>query len=1120
MSELVPEAPSPFKFLDYYEESDRATLGGRDEDSAAIVAGITKSRSFVLYGRSGIGKTSVLLAGVFPLLRGRGWVPIYVRMLENPTADLHERVAAELGEPATCLSDQIRKLAERRRAPLVFVVDQFEEFFVRFRDAPAVRGEFIKHLAEIAQLPVDLRLVFSLREDYLAELDDLVPALPLLSENRYRLLPLTAYGARQAITKPLHARAVTFDPLVVSSLLDQLAEFGFDPIMLQIVCFEAYQAASRRSSGRVEVAKADLEQIGGVRGIFRRYLSEVAALCTSDEQRLLLQMVLHALMSRERTKRAMAESDFDKGAFHATPEDIRGVLALLKKKGLVREERRASTVWYELAHERLVEITSDWLLLDRGFHGFIATHDLIATCAKGALWRTTPEMLLHQDQLRGMVRPYGKWLRLEVDETEYVLWSAIYRGSEDLQYWAEERFGREKTLALLKETLLEDQVPEMRSAAARAALQWGVRDTALADRLAHLAVHDPDPMARRDAGAACAAIGGASQFELIRQALADDQLRPHALAALGHCLGKGGTVRGLGRWDRWRAHRLFKRRTYEENKAYIRDHASAGLFGAFVAALAWWASGGLLFGEIIWAIGAEAREALGQGAGEVVTSLVAALLIAPPLGYLACRTDARRLMLGRKPSWLRALLRSPGYWLLPSLCAAVFLLTILGSKPHDRAEIALILLLCLIPWLAIPILVQGARRFLPDAKSGHLKILATLLPWGVGMGPLPPLLLAAVFAHLSTPKGLEYSTSVPLLVCIMAPLLGLFTTAFAGALTLARLSHPAEAGSHSKAKRVTWPWLSASLLALVVGQSCVVYLWGRDVLPPWSRRITLSPGARVNVPVGDWFGAYPEDRVRVHVALSDSPRASRSGGPDQTWLVRLAVPKFLEVVLDEEWDKSEYYVVAKPSVMAHVRRRPSGGTGGLPPAEAQSMEPAELAIEAECLTDEGLLRGTQPFLLAYVDWRVGADQKVTGHLAMKEQAVTTEDGLICRDCRVDLVLLSYPTKWSCQDEEVSIRGVSCDGDSRPEKLLNWVELSARRGGVYRLGSGIDSASGVRCGVKTSKDDGSLRVTLRGSMSSGCAAGTRFKSLAMVGRTGSVRRGKPLPFEDPSKGDPP
>src|SRR5690606_7577464 len=108
-----------------------------------------------------------------------------------------------------------------------------------FRDNPAARAEFIDALVNVIHdTSLDLRVVFSLREDYLAELDDFRRSLPDLFDNELRLSPLTAFGAREAIIRPLRHAGIPYSQALVARLIDLLDGCDYDPPLLQIFCTE------------------------------------------------------------------------------------------------------------------------------------------------------------------------------------------------------------------------------------------------------------------------------------------------------------------------------------------------------------------------------------------------------------------------------------------------------------------------------------------------------------------------------------------------------------------------------------------------------------------------------------------------------------------------------------------------------------------------------------------------------------------------------------------------------------------------------------------------------------------------------------------------------------------
>jgi hypothetical protein len=289
---------SPYKFLDFYERRDASNFAGRDQEIDDIAAGVARSRCFVLYGRSGLGKTSLLHAGVIPRLEQRGFEVRYLRILAYPVHDLCAAVAAQIGRDAIA-PDELPALLAARPRPFVLVLDQFEEFFLRFSGDPVVQSRFAGLLGKILDEGGEwVRLVISLREDYYAQLQDLQRAIPDLTAHGHRLVSLSAYGVRQAVVRPLIHAGIAYEEQFVDQVIDELAAFDFDPLLLQIVCGEVYDDAVRdarvRGDATVELRAAHIERSGGLQGALTRYVAAVSATLAGDD-RLIACAVLDAL---------------------------------------------------------------------------------------------------------------------------------------------------------------------------------------------------------------------------------------------------------------------------------------------------------------------------------------------------------------------------------------------------------------------------------------------------------------------------------------------------------------------------------------------------------------------------------------------------------------------------------------------------------------------------------------------------------------------------------------------------------------------------------------------------------------------------------------------------------
>ena len=71
---------NPWLGLSSYTEESRANFHGRDEEAAELARRVQRKLLTVLFGQSGLGKTSLLRAGLVPRLRGEGYCPVYVRV--------------------------------------------------------------------------------------------------------------------------------------------------------------------------------------------------------------------------------------------------------------------------------------------------------------------------------------------------------------------------------------------------------------------------------------------------------------------------------------------------------------------------------------------------------------------------------------------------------------------------------------------------------------------------------------------------------------------------------------------------------------------------------------------------------------------------------------------------------------------------------------------------------------------------------------------------------------------------------------------------------------------------------------------------------------------------------
>lgn len=224
-----PRSPaSPYKGLAPFEDSelDEQLFFGREHDRDVIVANVVAARLTVLYGPTGVGKSSVVRAGVARELRALTDEPLVVvcdTWAEEPAAALAEAVATAASiEPGT-LTDTIEVAAAEHRE-IYLLLDQIEEYFV-YHGADGVLGDLLAELVLRPELPV--HILIAVREDALARLDSFKRQLPGLLANRLRLEHLSAEAGRRAILGPIErfaslapeAEVRSIEPALVDAVL-------------------------------------------------------------------------------------------------------------------------------------------------------------------------------------------------------------------------------------------------------------------------------------------------------------------------------------------------------------------------------------------------------------------------------------------------------------------------------------------------------------------------------------------------------------------------------------------------------------------------------------------------------------------------------------------------------------------------------------------------------------------------------------------------------------------------------------------------------------------------------------------------------------------------------------
>ena len=378
MSAASNAPPSPYKGLSPFGDSDLDALlfFGRERDREIVVANLIASRLTVLYGPSGVGKSSLLHAGVARTLRELPEQPLVI-VFSNWGDDPAVALAAEIASASAVGAGSLVEVVERAQASrdVYLILDQAEEYFVYHGQE---HGSFDLAFAEIVTRPLRVNMLLSLREDAVARLDRFKGRIPGILGNYLRVDRLDRPAAQLAIERPLErlreieAETVTIDSALVEAVLDQVAVGqihqgvggvggneangpvgGVEAPYLQLVMERVWDV--ERETGSRVLRLSTLESLGGAAAIVSDHLDRAMDGLTERQRAMAAGLFAH-LVTPSGTKIALAGSDLAKYV-SATEAELRPLLDVLAEHRILRPGERGK---YEIFHDVLAGAVLGW----------------------------------------------------------------------------------------------------------------------------------------------------------------------------------------------------------------------------------------------------------------------------------------------------------------------------------------------------------------------------------------------------------------------------------------------------------------------------------------------------------------------------------------------------------------------------------------------------------------------------------------------------------------------------------------------------------------------------------------------------------------------------------------
>lgn len=393
---MSEEKISRYPGMRSFSKQEQSIFFGRSKEVQELYELVRVQNVVVMFAKSGMGKTSLLNAGLIPILEEVA--PIEVRFQDTKISPLEKLKKAALDyinhEKADKYSNGVHNPWEifksRELTPFVenktplLIFDQFEEFFTHdFKD----RNEFRKEIAHFIEnkvpdrvndilikvprnerthellawcSPIKVKILFVMRSDKFHLMDELSKEIKSIINHRFSLLPLTIEKAKEAIIEPakldeniFKVAPFEFDELLIDDMLSIKNSKGYvESWQLQLLCGSIEKQIILEKEEGNEITLAGRHFLGGIEGIEQIlndfYINKLDEIKNETEKDAAKYIIEEKLIFEGRRVR------IDENVLLKENGVTKQLLKSLVANRLLRAETSDEFTSYEISHDMIV----------------------------------------------------------------------------------------------------------------------------------------------------------------------------------------------------------------------------------------------------------------------------------------------------------------------------------------------------------------------------------------------------------------------------------------------------------------------------------------------------------------------------------------------------------------------------------------------------------------------------------------------------------------------------------------------------------------------------------------------------------------------------------------------
>ncbi len=381
----------PFKFLDAYSREDSDIFFGREEEIGTLYEMVFQTDLLLVYGASGTGKTSLIQCGLASKFQSHDWLALHIRRgknlnisfenalyqaggntnhesdewdwLEEDFKDIHSPIASS--KKTSPLMESLKAVYLKHFKPIYLIFDQFEELYILGNQEE--QNMFIETVREILRVEQPVKIILSIREEYLGMLYEFEQKVPELLRKKLRVEAMYLNKVKTIVQKIgqlpqsnvrlQKGKAQTIAVEIFEKIRGKEKTLSIQLPYLQVFLDKLYLQITQDKSRQKEAVFTleALQKIGDIGDILRDFLDEQVLQIAQDIEQTpdTIWKILSSFVTLEGTKAPLSNMQVSEQLPNISQLLIKKVLQALVNSRILRYTKNEQI--YEVAHDSLAK---------------------------------------------------------------------------------------------------------------------------------------------------------------------------------------------------------------------------------------------------------------------------------------------------------------------------------------------------------------------------------------------------------------------------------------------------------------------------------------------------------------------------------------------------------------------------------------------------------------------------------------------------------------------------------------------------------------------------------------------------------------------------------------------